>query len=204
MTGLFFHNIARRWPVNPVYDPNGYYMEGNEVIQMEDGGIQNNQKDYTYQQLQLVIEPIKDWRIIAEGNVNSITNFQHWEVLPVYAHAANGDPFAFSWDGRAVGSTTVSEYGYKENFLTTNIYSDILESTMDTYSSIINNNMNTVMRTLTSVSIILMFPTLIASLFGMNLQNGMETSKWGFIIAMIISVFISGLSWWIFRHKRLI
>lgn len=124
MTGLFFHNIARRWPVNPVYDPNGYYMEGNEVIQMEDGGIQNNQKDYTYQQLQLVIEPIKDWRIIAEGNVNSITNFQHWEVLPVYAHAANGDPFAFSWDGRAVGSTTVSEYGYKENFLTTNIYSD--------------------------------------------------------------------------------
>ncbi len=99
------------------------YREFNR-IQMEDGGIQNNQKDYTYQQLQLVIEPIKDWRIIAEGNVNSITNFQHWEVLPVYAHAANGDPFAFSWDGRAVGSTTVSEYGYKENFLTTNIYSD--------------------------------------------------------------------------------
>lgn len=87
---------------------------------------------------------------------------------------------------------------------TTNIYSDILESTMDTYSSIINNNMNTVMRTLTSVSIIMMFPTLIASLFGMNLQNGMETSKWGFIIAMIISVFISALSWWILRHKRLI
>jgi magnesium transporter len=87
---------------------------------------------------------------------------------------------------------------------TTNIYSNILESTMDTYSSIINNNMNTIMRTLTSVSIILMFPTLIASLFGMNLQNGMETSKWGFIIAMIISVFISALSWWIFRHKRLI
>lgn len=86
----------------------------------------------------------------------------------------------------------------------TNIYSNILESTMDTYSSIINNNMNTVMRTLTSVSIILMFPTLIASLFGMNLINGMENNKFGFIIAMVVSVFISGLSWWIFRHKRLI
>ena len=124
MTGLFFHNIARRWPVNPVYDPNGYYMEGNEIIQMEDGGIQNNQKDYSYQQLQLVIEPIKDWKIYAEGNLNTITNFQHWEVLPVYAHDVNGDQFAFSWDGRAVGSTTVNEYGYKENFMTTNIYSD--------------------------------------------------------------------------------
>ena len=87
---------------------------------------------------------------------------------------------------------------------TTSIYSDILESTMDTYSSIINNNMNTVMRTLTSVSIILMFPTLIASLFGMNLVNGMENWNFGFVIALIVSVLISGISWWIFRHKRLI
>lgn len=87
---------------------------------------------------------------------------------------------------------------------TTNIYSDILESTMDTYSSIINNNMNTVMRTLTSVSIILMFPTLIASIFGMNLINGMEHNKFGFLIAIVVSVLISGISWWIFRHKRLI
>lgn len=87
---------------------------------------------------------------------------------------------------------------------TTNIYSDILESTMDTYSSIINNNMNTVIRTLTSVSIILMFPTLIASLLGMNLINGMEQWKYGFVIAIIVSVLISGISWWIFRHKRLI
>jgi magnesium transporter len=87
---------------------------------------------------------------------------------------------------------------------TTNIYSNILESTMDTYSSIINNNMNTVMRTLTSVSILMMFPTLIASLFGMNLVNGMEDSPYGFVVAMIISVAISFICWWIFRHKRLV
>ena len=87
---------------------------------------------------------------------------------------------------------------------TTMIYSDILESTMDTYSSIINNNMNNVMRTLTSVSILMMFPTLIASLFGMNLVNGMESNPFGFIIALVISVAVSGLIWWIFRHKRLI
>ena len=87
---------------------------------------------------------------------------------------------------------------------TTSIYSDILESTMDTYSSIINNNMNTVMRTLTSVSIVMMFPTLIASLFGMNLINGMETSQWGFAVAIIISFLVSGLSWWILRVKRLL
>jgi transporter len=87
---------------------------------------------------------------------------------------------------------------------TTNIYSDILKSTMETYSSIINNNMNTVMRTLTSVSIIMMFPTLISSLFGMNLVNGMETSSYGFAIALILSVVVSGASWWFLRHKRLL
>ena len=87
---------------------------------------------------------------------------------------------------------------------TTSIYSNILESTMDTYQSIINNNMNTVMRTLTSVTIIMMFPTLIASLFGMNLVNGMESSNYGFVFALIISVGVSGAAWWFFRHKRLI
>ncbi len=87
---------------------------------------------------------------------------------------------------------------------TTNIYSDILESTMDTYSSIINNNMNRVMRTLTSVTIIMMFPTLVSSLFGMNLTNGMESSPVGFIVSLIISIFTSVVSWLILRHKRLI
>jgi magnesium transporter len=87
---------------------------------------------------------------------------------------------------------------------TTNIYSNILESTMDTYQSIINNNMNTIMRTLTSVTIILMLPTLVASFFGMNLINGMETNPIGFIVAIIISLLISVLSWFFFRHKRLI
>ena len=87
---------------------------------------------------------------------------------------------------------------------TTSIYSDILESTMDTYSSIINNNMNTVMRTLTSVTIIMMIPTLITSMFGMNLINGMEEKTWGFIFAILISGAISGIAWWIFRHKRLV
>ena len=87
---------------------------------------------------------------------------------------------------------------------TANIYSDILESTMDTYSSIINNNMNTVMRTLTSVTIIMMMPTLIASLFGMNLINGMESSKYGFIVAIVISVFIAAICWVLLRKKRLL
>ena len=87
---------------------------------------------------------------------------------------------------------------------TTSIYSNILESTMDTYQSIINNNMNNVMRTLTVVTIIMMFPTLVAGLFGMNLINGMENSKIGFIVALVISIGGSALTWLFLRYKRLI
>ncbi|MCM1077941.1 MAG: magnesium transporter CorA family protein [Bacteroidales bacterium] len=87
---------------------------------------------------------------------------------------------------------------------TTNIYSNILESTMETYRGIINNNMNTTMRTLTSVTIIMMFPTLIASLFGMNLINGMENNPLGFAIALFISIFVSIASWAALRWKQLI
>ena len=87
---------------------------------------------------------------------------------------------------------------------TTSIYSNILESTMDTYQSIINNNMNNVMRTLTVVTIIMMFPTLVAGLFGMNLINGMENSKIGFMVALVISIGGSALTWLFLKYKRLI
>ena len=87
---------------------------------------------------------------------------------------------------------------------TTNIYSHILESTMDTYQSIINNNMNTVMRTLTSVTIMLMVPTLITSAFGMNLINGMENSTIGFITAIAVSIVVTLVSWFILRKKHLL
>ncbi|MBR6285553.1 MAG: magnesium transporter CorA family protein [Bacteroidaceae bacterium] len=84
----------------------------------------------------------------------------------------------------------------------TSIYTNILESTMDTYSSIINNNMNRVMRVLTSISIILMFPTLVASYYGMNLKNGLEDSTWGFPLAVILSLAITGAFVWWFKRKN--
>ena len=87
---------------------------------------------------------------------------------------------------------------------TAGIYTNILDSTMDTYANLINNNMSQVMKTLTSVSLILMFPTLIASLFGMNLINGMEQEWWGFPVAIIISIGITVSFWYYFRHKKLL
>jgi magnesium transporter len=84
---------------------------------------------------------------------------------------------------------------------TTAIYLSILNSTMDTYANIINNNMNKVMRLLTSLNMIIMFPTLITSMFGMNLINGMEQASWGFPLAVIFCIIctVGSLMW--FKRK---
>ena len=124
MTPLFYHNIARRWPTNPVYDNNGFIMDGMEVLQMKDGGRNKEQKDELYNQIQFIFEPIKNWRIYTEGNIRTLNKFTHWDVLPIYGHDVKGNPFLTSWDGRAAGQTQISENAYKENFLTTNIYTD--------------------------------------------------------------------------------
>jgi magnesium transporter len=38
----------------------------------------------------------------------------------------------------------------------------------------------------------------------MNLINGLEEKSWGFVLALMLSVFVSGICWWILRHKRLV
>jgi len=84
---------------------------------------------------------------------------------------------------------------------TTNIYINILESTMETYANVINNNMSGTMKQMTSVSIILMFPTLIASVFGMNLISGLEDFRWGFPLILLLTIGVTVLFFAIFRRK---
>ena len=71
------------------------------------------------------------------------------------------------------------------------IYSDILNGTMDAYASIISNNLNGVMKMLTSITIILAIPTLIASLWGMNVPVPFEHNPWGFAVLIVFMVLLT-------------
>ena len=117
MTGLFFHNIARRWPTNPVYDPNGHYVHGNEILQMENGGIDATQEDKLFQQLALEFRPIKGWKIRLEGNYNTTNYHNHWDVLPIYYYDPDQHPIAAAWSGDyAAGKSNVGEVMSKNNY----------------------------------------------------------------------------------------
>ena len=83
-----------------------------------------------------------------------------------------------------------------------NIYTNILNSTMDTFSSIISNNLNQVMRRLTSVTIILMLPTLVASFYGMNIELPMMHSTFAFPFILMLSLLLSVMFAWWFMRKR--
>ncbi len=84
------------------------------------------------------------------------------------------------------------------------IYTNILNGTMDAYASIISNNLNSVMKTLTSITIILAIPTMISSFWGMNVNLPLQNSPFGFIIMIVISVLLTLLvSWWLKRRNML-
>lgn len=82
------------------------------------------------------------------------------------------------------------------------IYSDILSGTMDAFASVISNNLNVIMKRMTSISLILMIPTLIASLYGMNVPNTLEDKSYGFVVILFISFLIAGTGFLILRKKR--
>ena len=84
-----------------------------------------------------------------------------------------------------------------------NIYTNILSSTLDAFASIIANNQNQVLKRLAVITIVLTFPVLIASLFGMNVPSGFEHSKYAFYIVSLLSLGIALVIGWYFFHKKI-
>ena len=82
------------------------------------------------------------------------------------------------------------------------IYSDIQSGMMDAFASVISNNLNVVMKQLTLISIILMIPTLIASIFGMNVPNYMENSLWAMPAIILGSLILSFIGVLLFRKRQ--
>ena len=83
-----------------------------------------------------------------------------------------------------------------------NVYSNILSGTMDTYASIISNNMNVTIHRLTLVTIFLAVPTLIASFFGMNVPLPLSKSPFALPVIIVFATSVSFLLSWIIQRKR--
>ena len=94
----------------------------------------------------------------------------------------------------------------KQAMAMTRIYNGILRGTMDTFASVISNNLNIVMKFLATVTIVLSIPTMVASFYGMNvLPKGMPfaDSPYGFWIVLGFAVALSLIVAYIFNKKDL-
>jgi len=120
LTNSFYDDLGRQgWPTLPLYDPNGYlFSSPSPALAMKEGGQDKSSKDYIYQQLQLVLEPIKGWRTTGNFNYRTTTQFRHWDSQRLYNHDVNGDPYLYK------NSSNVYEFGLKENYYNINIFSD--------------------------------------------------------------------------------
>ena len=87
-----------------------------------------------------------------------------------------------------------------------NIYSGILSGTMDAFASVISNNLNIVMKTLATITIVMSIPTMVASFYGMNVNPyGMPFAEhpYGFVIVLGFAALLSGIVALIFSKKNL-
>jgi magnesium transporter len=83
-----------------------------------------------------------------------------------------------------------------------NVYTNILNGTMDAYSSIISNNLNQVIHRLTIVTVILMVPTLISSFFGMNIPNGIPEQPMAFYVTILLTGLFTGGLYWVLQRRK--
>ncbi|MBN1330139.1 MAG: magnesium transporter CorA family protein [Candidatus Heimdallarchaeota archaeon] len=81
------------------------------------------------------------------------------------------------------------------------IYRELVENSLDAYASAISNNQNDLIKVLSSISLILIFPTLIASLYGMNVALPLDNYPHAFWIILAISAFFTFLLYLFFKKK---
>ena len=69
---------------------------------------------------------------------------------------------------------------------------------MDAYASIISNNLNGVMKFLTSITIVLAVPTMMSSFWGMNVELPFQHNPFGFVIMLIVAIILTLIvTWWL-------
>ncbi len=84
----------------------------------------------------------------------------------------------------------------------TNIASNILSSTMDAFASIISNNVNAVMKFLAAITIVVALPTLVASLFGMNVPIPLQDEPLAFVVVLAVCLTLAVVVTYLFVKRN--
>lgn len=127
---VLYHNMAKRWPMEPIFDPNGYPMSNTIYNPIMFGGDSSTQTDWLYQQFQAIAEPIKGWKIIGELNYKVIDDFGSTVNLKSPMHNVEGEVYY----GDTWNTSKVTERSERTNYFNTNVYSEYFHSFNDAHN----------------------------------------------------------------------
>lgn len=115
---LFYYNTMRRWPSQALYDPNGN-MQTELPKQLMHGGNNKTQTDWVTQQLQLELEPLKNWRTFLEINYKTINEARDEIRNKLPKYNIEGDIYYDAGEKSSIYSRSD-----RTNFFNINIYSE--------------------------------------------------------------------------------
>lgn len=118
-----FQQITRQgWPTLVAYDPNGYlYAYATPTLALRDGGRATTKSDEMVQMLNLVIEPLKGWKIIGDVNYKSFQKREHSDTQKVYNHDTTGELIQYTLGG---SDSQVFEKYEGSQYLNPNLYTE--------------------------------------------------------------------------------
>ncbi len=130
LTSSLYSDMARQgWPTLPLYDRNGYYYSSpSPALGLAEGGKDTTQRDIINQQINFLLEPIKNWKTHIDFTYRVDDTGRHWDSQTLYNHDVNGDPVVYSSGSNVYEGTT------KENYFNFQAYSE--------YSFTLNENHN--------------------------------------------------------------
>ena len=120
LTSSLYQDLARQgWPVLPLYDRNGYlYSSPSPALGLATAGKDTKERDILNQQLNLVIEPIKNWRTHVDFTYRTENTARHWDKKMLYNHDVDGNPVVYD------KGSNVHEDEYKENYYNFQVYTE--------------------------------------------------------------------------------
>lgn len=128
--GSLYYNMAKRWPMEAVYNPDGSLASNSLLLPLSQGGEATTQTDRVYQQLQLVATPIENWNIYGELNYNITDSFGYSEYFRLLRTHVDGTTY---YDQNRP-TNNVSESASRNNYFNANIYSDYSFSINDSHN----------------------------------------------------------------------
>ncbi len=165
-----------------------YLKEINRHVSVAESGIENSVKNTQLLKLLHYEKSLVHFLTSLKGNEILLEKIAHTKMVP-------------DEDSQEILNDIMIEN--RQAIVTSNVNSDILNGMMDVFGSIINNNVNAVMKRMTVITLALMIPTLIASIYGMNVPLPFQTDKNTFWVLGVISAVLAGIAITLMRRAKI-